>query len=200
MKNSSKVFYICSYGGSGSKMLTKALSAYGHVEHIHSRSPPEKLEYVGYNGGGRSYVEWFNSIPIPESELKRYYVIYIYRNPVHAIYSRFSPSRPNHCINVQLDKKVELNDVVRTKTDLFKLEEFYRNYTTPNSKRNYEIICVKYEDIFDKIDDLTKLLGVGSIQIKKNETEREKTHYDELCEIYKNVLREMESNDFIMIR
>ena len=46
MKNK-KTFYVCSYGGSGSKMLCSALRKYGNTKHIHSRKPPEKLEYIG---------------------------------------------------------------------------------------------------------------------------------------------------------
>tara|TARA_B110000285_G_C14866589_1_gene487139 strand:- start:488 stop:664 length:177 start_codon:yes stop_codon:yes gene_type:complete len=42
-----KNFYICSYGGCGSKMLTAALSNYGNTQHIHSKTPPDKLEFIG---------------------------------------------------------------------------------------------------------------------------------------------------------
>ena len=42
-----KIFYICSYGGSGSSLLFKSLEKYGNAYHIHSRYPPDKLEYVG---------------------------------------------------------------------------------------------------------------------------------------------------------
>jgi len=72
-----KIFYVCSYGGSGSHMLCNALKKFGKVEHIHSRYPPDKLEYIGINNGGKAYKEWFNNIIIPENELKNYYVIYI---------------------------------------------------------------------------------------------------------------------------
>jgi hypothetical protein len=58
-------------------MLYNALKQFGNVEHVHSRLPPEKLEYIGNNKGGNTYVEWFNSIPIPENELENYYVIFI---------------------------------------------------------------------------------------------------------------------------
>ena len=42
-----KHFYVCSYGGSGSKMLCSALNKYGKTTHIHSRMPPNNLEYIG---------------------------------------------------------------------------------------------------------------------------------------------------------
>ena len=70
-----KCFYVCSYGGSGSKMLCKALNAYGKTKHIHSRKPPNKLEYIGYENGGNTYEEWFNGVVIPEENLKYYFSI-----------------------------------------------------------------------------------------------------------------------------
>mgnify|MGYP000161795379 CR=1 FL=1 len=72
---SKKIFYVCSYGGSGSKMLCKALGKYGKVKHIHSRNPPDKLTYVGKEKGGNTYCEWFNKVPIPENNLKNYSVL-----------------------------------------------------------------------------------------------------------------------------
>ena len=45
--NKNKIFYICSYGGSGSTMLANYLSNFGKVFHIHSRYPPKKLTYTG---------------------------------------------------------------------------------------------------------------------------------------------------------
>jgi len=47
-----KIFYVCSYGGSGSKMLCSALKKYGETIHIHSRKPPNNLEYIRNEKGG----------------------------------------------------------------------------------------------------------------------------------------------------
>ena len=125
-----KYFYVCSYGGSGSTMLCSALNAYGKTRHIHSRKPPNNLEYIGNEKGGNTYLEWFNGVVIPEEKLKYYYVIYIYRNPSFAIPSRFE--NPKHLEHVQLDKSIKLKDVLESKKDLYKMREFYDNYTKPN--------------------------------------------------------------------
>ena len=103
-----KCFYVCSYGGSGSKMLCEALSSYGETRHIHSRNPPNNLEYI--TG------EWFNGEVIPEEKLKNYYVIYIYRNPSFSIPSRFE--NPNHLEHIQINKSIKLKDVLDSKKDL----------------------------------------------------------------------------------
>jgi hypothetical protein len=73
------VFMVCSYGGCGSKMLTNALKKHGVSRHVHSRCPPEKLEYISG--------EHFNGTQIPPDQLHRFKVIYLYRNPTDAILS-----------------------------------------------------------------------------------------------------------------
>ena len=40
MDSDKKIFYVCTYGGSGSKALCNALEEYGTAYHIHSRVPP----------------------------------------------------------------------------------------------------------------------------------------------------------------
>ena len=190
-----KIFYVCSYGGSGSEMLCSALRKYGITKHIHSRNPPNNLEYIGNDKGGKTYCEWFNGIVIPEEELNDYYVIYIYRNPSFAIPSRFK--NPEHLQHIQTDESVKLNDVLNTKKDLYKIREFYDNYTKPNEKRNYKIYCVKYEDIFDKQDELSKLLGIGKLNIVNNSSR--KNSDKELENIYSDLIAEMNKNEFIII-
>lgn len=189
-----KKFYVCSYGGSGSKMLCSALSKYGESVHIHSRKPPNKLEYVGREKGGTVYYEWFNGIPIPEDELHNYYVIYIYRNPSFSIPSRFwSPAHLNH---IQT-KVIKLDEVIKSGEDLYKLREFHNNYIKKNKNRNYQIYCVKYEDIFDKQDNLSELLKVGKLNMV-NKSKRKNSNKD-LDEIYSDLIKEMEENEFITI-
>lgn len=194
-----KTFYICSYGGSGSYMLKRALQKYGKIEHVHSRNPPDKLEYIGNKGGGNCYYEWFNGKKIPEEKIKNYYVIFIYKNPINSIYSRYW--NPEHLLHVQTNTNTKLSDVISQMKDLYQIEEFYDNYTKPNNNRNYKIICVKYEDIFEKQNELSKYLGIGPLNIIKRETKRKKNKNDieKLNIIYKNLLEKINKNDFIFI-
>jgi hypothetical protein len=190
-----KIFYVCSYGGSGSHMLCNALKQYGKIEHIHSRNPPNNLAYIGDNNGGNTYFEWFNNITIPENELKNYYVIYIYRNPSFSIPSRFE--NPDHLEHIQIDINIKLEDVLSRGEDLYKIREFYDNYMKPNEKKNYKIYCVKYEDIFNKQDELSSLLDIGKLNIV-NESTRKNSN-EKLDEIYADLISEMNKNNFIII-
>lgn len=191
-----KTFYVCSYGGCGSKMLCKALERHGNVEHVHSRMPPRKLEFIGRRGGGTTYIEWFNGVQIPEEEIDDYYVIYIYKNPVRSILSRFTD--PLHLDHIQTNRNTTIQDVVDSSKDLYGVKEFYGNYTQPGN-RNYSIYCVKYEDIFEKQDELSELLGIGKLGIEKRETNRVHKDYDKLSEIYKDLIETMENNKFITV-
>ena len=197
-----KIFYVCSYGGCGSKMLCKALNKYGKTYHIHSRKPPNKLEYIGNDKGGKKYIEWFNGIVIPEKLLHNYYVIYIYRNPSFSIPSRFTNKFgynqcKKHLKHIQVDENITYDTIIKTGKDLYKIREFYDNYIKPNKKRNYKIYCIKYEDIFDKQDELSKLLGIGKLNIV-NKSSRKNSN-KELDKVYSNLINEMNNNNFIII-
>ena len=85
--------------------------------------------------------------------------------------------------------------MLSSKKDLYKIREFYDNYKTPNKKRNYTIYCVKYEDIFDKHDELSKLLGIGKLQIVNKSTRTNSNK--ELETIYSDLIDEMNANKFI---
>lgn len=193
-------FYICSYGGSGSKLLTSALSRYGMVYHIHSKKPPSKLEYIGCEKGGNTYHEWFNGVPIPDNELQNYIVIYIYRNPVKSIISRFN--NPNHLRHIQVENiNIKIDDIVEKMKDLYDINGFYNNYTKPdtNNPRNYKIINIRYKDIFEKQDEISKWLGVGPLHLVKKERNNvlPSEKMDKLNEVYQDLIMEMENNDFI---
>ena len=194
----SKVFYVCSYGGSGSNMLCSALNKYGETKHIHSRNPPDSLEYIGKEKGGNTYMEWFNGIKIPENELHKYNVIFIYKNPIQAIYSRFKNLW--HLKHIQ-SPNCTLEEVIEQNKDLYEIEDFYNNYTTFNKNRNYKIYCIKYEEIFDKQDDLSRLFNIGHLNLEKKESKRnyDSEEVDILKLIYENLMERQYNNNFIMV-
>ena len=92
-----------------------------------------------------------------------------------------------------------LKDVLEKNDDLYKIKEFYKNYTTPNSERNYKIIYIKYEDLFDKTKELEKILNIEHIHIEKKETNREYPEYDKLYNIYKDLIDEMENKPLLKL-
>ena len=194
-------YYVCSYGGCGSYMLCDYLRQFGNVEHIHSRAPPDKLEYIGAkNTLNPVYGEWFNGIPIPDNELANYKVIYLYKDPVKAIYSRFD--NPDHLLHVQCDSTIKLSQVIESEKDLYGIEEFFDQYTTKNKDRNYSIYCVKYEDFWTHISEFNQQLGLPNIPElypEKKETPRKESHNDVLYKIYEPLLKKMNEMKQIQI-
>lgn len=200
-------YYICSSGGCGSTIIFNYLKNFGNVYHIHDRYPPDELCYVGgENTDTPVYSEWFNKTKIPEDKLKSYKVLFIYRHPIHVIFSRCAqPHGPNiaHLQHIKCDNNgnIPFGNVIKSLKDLYGLEEFFDNYTIPK-KRNYSIYCVKYEQFFNNISLFNKTLDIPDIKElypKKNERIKNFTFVKELTIIYYNLINKMNSMAFIKI-
>ncbi len=87
-----KVFYICSYGGSGSRMLETWLKNYGTVHHLHDPNPPDVVTLPAKNPYLQK--EELDSWGSKELDLSRYkpYVIFIYSRPECSVWSRCEPT------------------------------------------------------------------------------------------------------------
>lgn len=156
--------------------------------------PPDELEFIG----GKVYHEWFNGNKVPVERLGEFTVIYIYKNPIKSIMSRFWV--PAHREHVQTDVKNTINDVIEQKKDLFGIYEFYNNYTREDVERNYKIYCVKYEDFFGNIEEFNRVLGLPKRRGPgERTTKRDESRYDELYEIYGELIEEMDKMPFIKI-
>jgi hypothetical protein len=59
---------------------------------------------------------------------------------------------------VETNTSTTIENVVKTQKDLYGIENFFDNYTV--KKKNYNIVCIKYEDFFDNIETLNKILNI----------------------------------------
>ena len=202
-----KVFYVCSSGGCGSTIIFNYLKNFGNVYHVHDRYPPNKLEYIGKENTDKDiYSEWFNGVQIPEENLKNYKVIFIHRNPIQVIYSRFAQRHgPNisHLQHIKCDNGGNINifDVLKSGKDLYKMEEFFDNYTIPQD-RNYNIYCVKYELFWDNIPLFNRLMGIPDIKSLypvKQERPKQLQFLVQLSVIYNSLINKMKSMRFVEI-
>lgn len=203
--NKNMNYYICSFGGSGSTVLFQYLSNFGNVYHIHDRFPPSKLQHVGKNNSIEDiYNEWFNNVEIPESEIHNYKIIFIYRNPLKVIYSRLTQKdRPNipHLQHIKCDNNgdISLADVLNSRKDLYKLEQFFDNYTS-NQERNYRIYCIKYEQFWDNIPFFNNIIGIPDVKELypiKHEAPKPVRHRHKLTCIYWSLINKMNNKAFI---
>lgn len=181
-----RLFLVCSYGGSGTSMLTRKLVKYGTARPIHSL-PPAKLE------GYRDCV--FSGEELSEEELNKTTVIYIYKNPVNAVYSRYNKEHFRRYLRFENS----FDDLVEQKRDVFNLEKFFDAWTDPSTERNYKVICVKYDEIFEKEEELCKVLGIGKLGLVKRETKREMPHRDIVEKVYEKLNQKIEAMPFIKV-
>ena len=213
-----KIFYVCSWGGCGSKLLCRYLKNFGKAIHIHDPNPPNILEYIGFKNNSWGWcpidlpdyeekyknicnrgLEWFNGIQIFNDDENQYFVIFIYRNPVYSIKSRFWA--PNHLQNIK-SPIVSIDSVCNQKTDLFNIETFYNNYMEKKDK-NYKIYAIKYEELFDKIEELDLLFNINhdkKIKLEERlETDKGEKYINDLTHIYSNLISKIDKNKFIEI-
>jgi hypothetical protein len=202
-----KNFYICSSGGCGSTVIFHYLSQFGNAYHIHDRFPPNKLTYIGkQNTNEDVYNEWFNSVEIPEDKLQNYKVIFIYRNPISVIFSRYTQKYgPNvtHLQHIKCDNNGNINiyDVLNSGRDLYKMEEFFDNYTI-NKERNYDIYCIKYELFWNNISLFNKIMEIPDIKELypiKQENPKKIQFIQKLNIIYYSLIHKMNKMRFIEI-
>jgi hypothetical protein len=205
--NKNMNYYICSIGGCGSTVLFNYLSLFGNVYHIHDRFPPNNLSYVGTENTNEDiYSEWFNGKEIPTEKLINYKVIFIYRNPIPTIFSRFAQAKGpniNHLKNIKCDNNGNINiyDVIRSKRDLYKMEEFFDNYILPKT-RNYDIYAIKYELFWDNIVLFNKIIGIPDIKKLypvRQERAKKYSFVKELNFIYRSLIFKMNKMNFIEI-
>lgn len=197
-----KIFYVNSYGGSGSYLLCEYLAKYGIAYHLHERKVYDRLRKASGKNTVKigQHLAHLDGKDISEDELINYYYIFIYKNPVNAVKSRFSGKQ--HLINIKCDPNIKLVDVLEQKKDLYGIEEFFDNHVNENSNRNYKIYCVKYSDLFDKIEELNKVFGLDNIEGNypvKKERKHKKTNDEELNEIYKSLNEKIDKMPFIKI-
>lgn len=209
--NPTRHFYVCSYGGSGSTMLMKYLSHFGNSYHIHSRFPPRQLTYTGNLHTDRPvHFESFNDVLIPEDEVGNYTVIFIYRDPVKAIYSSFidTTSHPGYigcCIDHLKHigcREIHLSEIAAKQTDLYGLEHFFEQYTTRlvSPPRNYTIHCVKYEDFYENLSRFNEAIGIPDVpELYPEKREKTRPPYSKeiLEKIYQPLKEKMREMAFI---
>lgn len=203
MNKTNKKFLVCSFGGSGSTILTKYLAKFGEAYHIHSRNPPDNLTYPEMCN--KSYGYFGNKI-IPNNELINYYVIFIYKKPIEAIYSRFKNSHLKHieCKNQELinilnskksfnSKEEEINfiaeNVASSGKDLYELEDFFNNYTEKKN-RNYKILNIYYDDLFKNFNKLNSMLNINdnsALYPIEKKTERNYIDKEKFDKIYESL-------------
>ena len=81
-----KVFYVCSWGGCGSKLLCRYLNNFGKAIHIHDPDPPDNLEYIGFKNNNWGWCPY----DLPEYEDKHKNIMETTNTKQHTIHKNNS--------------------------------------------------------------------------------------------------------------
>ena len=191
-----RVFYVCSYGGCASRMICKFLGKHYIVYHIHSRYPPMKLCSIKKTKMTGKF-EWFNYLNV----LKKKYrdnitVIYLYRKPSTSLLSRmgwgkchFSNINLNtHGLTKFLSKDINARlKYSKIQKDLLGLNNFFKNYVNKGLNKNYSIHCIKYETLWENLEDIFKKLNIPKEYIEEFPKKYEKELDERQLEVKENL-------------
>jgi hypothetical protein len=170
-----RTYIVVSYGGCGSKMLAGWLAQLPrkyakHVYHFHDKRPPDVLRELPppprpstrerdfrarrFPGGGR-----FRTETKPVADLDDYRVLYIFKDPVEAMVSRFGYG---HCKHLDGDCGVEqsfpkLDVYAQQGVDRMGLLAFFEAYTSP---QKYPIVALNYHKLWQNREAVMSALGL----------------------------------------
>uniref|UniRef100_A0A7S3NGV2 Sulfotransferase domain-containing protein n=1 Tax=Aureoumbra lagunensis TaxID=44058 RepID=A0A7S3NGV2_9STRA len=146
------------------------------VYHLHDAHPPLTLRELPpprapptnqkdfrarrFPGGGH----FRSDTPlIPESSLDDYRLLFIFKDPVEALVSRYGYG---HCLhlggNCGTNERTfpKLDAYARRGIDNMNILSFFKNYVTPNPNRSFPIILLNYHKLWDNLDALMAALGL----------------------------------------
>ena len=170
-----RTYIVVSYGGCGSKMLAGWLAQLPrkyakHVYHFHDKRPPDILRELPppprpstreqdfrarrFPGGGR-----FRTETKPVADLDDYRVLYIFKDPVEAMVSRFGYGHCKHldgdCGNEASFPKLDV--YAQQGVDRMGLLAFFEAYTSP---QKYPIVALNYHKLWQNREAVMSALGL----------------------------------------
>lgn len=175
-----RTYLVVSYGGCGSKMLAGWLSAQRktlvkQVYHLHDSRPPDselremppqkskpsqQRDYRArrFPGGGK-----FRTDTKVVEDVDSFRVLFIYKDPVEALVSRFGYG---HCVHLggdcgdSQDTFPKLDAYAKAGIDRMGLVSFFENYATESKSRNFPIVLLNYHKLWDNLPAVMKALGL----------------------------------------
>ena len=149
-------------------------SSVRYVYHLHDRTPPAPLRALPeppradaksdfrarrFPGGGHFKMD---TRAVPPDEVDEYRLLYIYKDPVEAMVSRYGFG---HCKHIggncgPSDAKFpKLDRYSRERQDLMGLTDFFDNWMNPSSDRPFPVIGLNYHKLWDNLDAVMAALG-----------------------------------------
>ena len=184
-------YYIFSYGGCGSTMLTGFLGNFGKAYHLHDRTPPEFLSSEFKVAEKTNCKIWMSDDLATKVDDDKARAIYIYRDPVKAVISRPSWQHTYH-IEGDIEEHPEGTvEYASQGVDRRRYEEHFDNWNDYENI-NYKVLYLNYDHLWENLNTV-----MGYCRLPRNlsskfpqKRETKKDIPDETVEI----LREMYYN------
>lgn len=180
-----RIYIVASYGGCGSKMMAGFLSQLPkahktYVYHIHDRSPPKLLRQMPkpppptIRSGGNDFRSGrfpggskFKRDTEPVDDLNEYRVVYMYKDPVEALVSRYGWGHCNHIQGDCGDAEAQwpkLDKYAKKQVDRMRLKDHFNAFHHPEEPREFPIVAINYHRLWDNIPAVLTALGLpGSL-------------------------------------
>lgn len=147
----------------------------------------------------------------PDFQLRKdYKAVYVFGNPLNSVNSLFKRKHHVHhlkrmgfdtILNVRMTLQNYLDN---NKEDIFHLQEHFNNWITcPKKGRDYPILLLKYETLFDHLPELLDFLEIPQEKLPLFPKKRQrlsifqslpKEMQEQLHEIYGNLAKEVEKH------
>lgn len=170
-----KTFYVCSFGGSGSYLLQGFLKRFGTSYHIHTRNPPPKITKIKK--------EQFTTEAEPDPTGR--FVIFIYSNPTHSLFSRASYGNFHwQNIGVESEKlklipsREERAKYFDLEKDLVDFDEFWSNYVFHESE--FPVLCLNFHYLWENLKSLFDFCQIPLEHMKSFPKKRAFSHKNNL--------------------
>eukprot|EP00622_Pseudochattonella_farcimen_P002359 FR737272.1.p1 GENE.FR737272.1~~FR737272.1.p1 ORF type:complete len:249 (+),score=26.57 FR737272.1:92-748(+) len=143
--------------------------------HLHDRHPPDamrampkpptptmKADYrTGRFPGGSKFK--LDTPAVAEANMDEYRVVYLYKDPVESLVSRYGWG---HCNHIQGDCGAneaawpKLDKYAEQGVDRMRLSDHFNAFMRPANMRNYPVIAINYHKLWDNLPAVMEALGL----------------------------------------
>lgn len=200
------MYFVVSYGGSGSKTLSGFLNQYATQYHVHDPHPPRLLRMPVKTHTDRAMSTSLHIVP--EEDLDRFRVVVVFRDPCDMVCTHGGLGiNKDHCQNLLIDPATcnhnfsKLAEFASSGQDFLRLNEFYAAWLDPQAaaRRNYNIVVLNFHKMFYHPQRVCEALRLPRdcaqtlphfnmhLPSSKSENMERRCFFDDFYRIYKNV-------------
>ena len=155
------IYYICGIDPNLNYLVAGFLSKIGTCYSIHQRMPPVNITQVR----GRHFTNIIDTSTGPK------YMIFLYNNPILTL-SSSNIWTVSHCSDLMYPKSTDtlfnkfmegepnIISYLEGTDDWLEIADFYKNYLNSETERNYGLVTINTDKLWDSLDDFSEALKI----------------------------------------